>query len=225
MSAQEFVIQVRGRLPAHALVLVSAMPASVRLLTVFSARLRDRAAVDGLLRRVSDLGLDLIGFQQLAPAAAHSTSQGASSLGGGNPVEVEVVVDGPVGDLALSAMTGTSRPDAAGDPVACHRSLHDGRDPQPPQELGCGARVRRPWATAEHHTPASGNSGPEALAGTTKHTIGLGDPRMTHPARAGHTDPGPYLRTPPRWWRSPRGIDIGPCPRRGDPVQNTWMGR
>lgn len=104
MSAQEFVIQVRGRLPAHALVLVSAMPASVRLLTVFSARLRDRAAVDGLLRRVSDLGLDLIGFQQLAPAAAHSTSQGASSLGGGNPVEVEVVVDGPVGDLALSAM-------------------------------------------------------------------------------------------------------------------------
>ena len=178
MPAQDFVIQVRGRLPAHVLVLVSAMPASVHLLTVFWARLRDRAAVDGLLRRVSDLALDLVEFQQLTPAASHRTFHGASSVGRGNPVEVEVVVDGPVGDLALSALT--EQADLIQQETRLLLTDRFTTD-EILNRLKCSAAVLEyvghgppPKTTPQHLA----NPGPEPPAGTTKQTIGVGDPHV-----------------------------------------------
>lgn len=107
MSEHHFLIQLDGRIPTDLLDPVSPRQAGVRLHTVLGVALRDHAEVDALLMRISALGLDLVEFRRGAPAfAGRPGIDTGAPRGRDAPVQVEVVVDGPLGDLGVSAVAG-----------------------------------------------------------------------------------------------------------------------
>jgi len=93
VTEQRLVIQVRGHLPKHSVDLALSVAGGCSIDTLLKAVVRDQAALNGLLRRLEDLGLDLVEFRRLS-----STSERSRNL------SVEVVVAGPLGDLAASIL-------------------------------------------------------------------------------------------------------------------------
>ena len=95
MPGRSFILQVGGRHAAGDLAGIEQVADRIRLSTVLRARVRDQAALQGLLRRVHDLGLTLIDLH------------GASTLPG-NPSgerDYEVTVEGPVGELVEASLS------------------------------------------------------------------------------------------------------------------------
>jgi len=93
VTEQPFVIQVRGRLPAHSVDPAMSVSGGCRIDTLLKLVVRDQAALNGLLRRLEDLGLDLVEFRRLSSTSAD-----------GRPLSVEVVLAGSIGDLAASML-------------------------------------------------------------------------------------------------------------------------
>lgn len=97
MSGKRFMLQVGGR---HQL---ADLDRRVRTATVLQAVVRDQAALQGLLRRISDLGLNLVEFHE-------STEEGGGALGPdvGNPLPprrvYDVTIDGPIGGLVEESL-------------------------------------------------------------------------------------------------------------------------
>ena len=93
MTEQRLVIQVRGHLPTHTVDLAMSVAGGCSIDTLLKVVVRDQAALNGLLRRLEDLGLDLVEFRRLSSTSGHSRN-----------LSVEVVVAGPLGDLAVSML-------------------------------------------------------------------------------------------------------------------------
>jgi hypothetical protein len=103
VPGRRFVLQVSGHYQPGDLDQVGHLGDRVRLTTVLLARVRDQAALQGLLRRVNDLGLSLVEVRETLEAPDPPT-------GPGMPIPItpprafEVAVDGPVGDVVASAL-------------------------------------------------------------------------------------------------------------------------
>ncbi len=98
-------IDIRGRLPAGAADAVVKLDAGIRLRTVLGGSLRDQAALHGLLRRLEDLGIDLVELRQRPDEMARRRDEKGRRHGTGSAaLDVEIIVEGPVGDLALSSL-------------------------------------------------------------------------------------------------------------------------
>lgn len=93
MTEQRFVIQVQGRLPAHSVDAAMRDSGSCRIDTLLRLAVRDQAALNGLLRRLEDLGLNLVEFRRLSSTSADA-----------RPIPVEVLLAGSIGDLAASML-------------------------------------------------------------------------------------------------------------------------
>lgn len=91
--AETLIIQVKGRLPLHSVDLAMGVVGGCSIETVLKVLVRDQASLNGLLRRLEDLGLNLVEFRRLSPASDTSAN-----------IIVEVVVGGPLGDLAASIL-------------------------------------------------------------------------------------------------------------------------
>lgn len=98
MSGKQFMLQVAGRHQPEILADGALLDGKVRLATVLLAVVRDQAALQGLLRRISDLGLSLV--------EVHESGESADPTGGPDVRELirprhlyEVAVDGPIGVL------------------------------------------------------------------------------------------------------------------------------
>jgi hypothetical protein len=91
----DFVIQVGGTLPPHAL----DRDGSVHRHTVVVATLRDQAALYGFLKMLNDLGLDLLDLRQTP-----GSDEVGSLPGHYVPLMIEVVIRGSIGHLVTSAL-------------------------------------------------------------------------------------------------------------------------
>ena len=100
-------IDIRGRLPAGAADAVAKLDSGIRLRTVLGSSLRDQAALHGVLRRLQDLGIDLVELRQ-RPETIPPTRRGEKWCRhetGSASLDVEILVEGPVGDLALFSLS------------------------------------------------------------------------------------------------------------------------
>jgi hypothetical protein len=95
MPERRFVLQVRGRHAPGDLAGLDQALGRISSSTVLRAHVRDQAGLHGLLRRVHDLGLDLVEL--------HEASEPAGAPGDGH--EVEITVDGPVGELIEATLS------------------------------------------------------------------------------------------------------------------------
>lgn len=95
MAQRRFIVQVGGR---HALADLAGLdyePAAVKLSTVLHVRVRDQAALQGLLHRLHDLGLSLIEVHDVTVPFEGDEAERA----------FEVTVEGPIGELVESALS------------------------------------------------------------------------------------------------------------------------
>lgn len=95
MPGRRFIVQVSGRPAPGDLTGLDPVRDGFSVGTVMRASVRDQAALQGLLRRIHDLGLHLQDLHVVAGGAAGSA--GAS--------EVEITVEGPVGELVEVTLT------------------------------------------------------------------------------------------------------------------------
>jgi hypothetical protein len=74
MTVKPYAIMVRGPVPADLLAEVMADYPGLSLQTVLTGQVADQAQLHGVLRRLHDLGVEIVAFRQLAgappPAAA-----------------------------------------------------------------------------------------------------------------------------------------------------------
>jgi hypothetical protein len=92
-----FVVQVSGTLPPHELDHAHRL----RRHTVLAATVQDMSALYGLLKKLSDLGLDLLALRPLARPTEREAPDLPDSAG---RIEVEVIIRGSIGELAMSAL-------------------------------------------------------------------------------------------------------------------------
>lgn len=95
MPQRSFLLQVSGRHAAGDLAGIEQVADRIRLSTVLRARVRDQAALQGLLRRVHDLGLTLIDLHGARARPGHPSGER----------DYEVTVEGPVGELAETSLS------------------------------------------------------------------------------------------------------------------------
>lgn len=95
MAGRRFILQVSGRHASGDTAGIDHVPDRVRLSTVLQASVRDQAALQGLLRRVHDLGLNLVDLHDA------STPDGTPSA----QRSYEITVDGPVGEVVEEALS------------------------------------------------------------------------------------------------------------------------
>jgi hypothetical protein len=95
-----YVVQVSGHLPPHALDRIG----SVRRQTVLRTSMRDQAALYGFLGVLNELALELVDLRQLTPPWAPDVPRPRRHSVQAEPFVVEVVIDGPIGDLAVSTL-------------------------------------------------------------------------------------------------------------------------
>lgn len=69
MRVKPYAIVVRGPVPDDLLSEVLADFPGISLQTVLTGQVADQAQLQGLLRRLHDLGIELVAFRQLPPAA------------------------------------------------------------------------------------------------------------------------------------------------------------
>lgn len=91
----DFVIQVGGTLPPHAL----DKDGSVQRHTVLLVTVRDQAALYGFLEVLNDLGLDLLDFHQVT-----GTRRAGSVVKHTDPLTIEVLIRGSIGHLAAAEL-------------------------------------------------------------------------------------------------------------------------
>jgi hypothetical protein len=103
VSAKRFMLQVGGRHQASDLEGIGLLDGRVRLSTVLQARARDQAALQGLLRRINDLGLDLVQFHESREQVSEEREPDPHRSRPSPRVFV-VTVAGPMGDLAAAAL-------------------------------------------------------------------------------------------------------------------------
>lgn len=95
MAVRNFVLQIQGPPAASDLAGVDRVHERVQFSTVLRVSVRDQAALQGLLRRVNDLGLTLLDLH------AADSPHGQPTDGRG----YEVTVDGPVGEVAVASLS------------------------------------------------------------------------------------------------------------------------
>lgn len=88
MGDDRAIVQVSGRLSSDDIELVRRIDAGVRTQTLLVVTARDQSALHGLLHRLHNLGLSLVSLQHAQDSAD----------------VFEIVIDGPVGDLAASTL-------------------------------------------------------------------------------------------------------------------------
>ena len=95
MAGRRFILQVSGRHASSDLTGIGYAADSIRLSTVLRVNVRDQAALQGLLRRVHDLGLALVDLHE-APSPRHRP---------GAEREYEVTVEGPLGEAVETTLS------------------------------------------------------------------------------------------------------------------------
>jgi len=91
MSANRAVVQVTGRLSSGTLARLEAPDSRLQRQTLVRLDVRDEAALQGVLRRLHDLGLELVEIRSLDDSAS--------------PRPMEVMVNGSIGELALASLS------------------------------------------------------------------------------------------------------------------------
>ena len=91
MSADKAVVQVTGRLSSGTLAELEVRDPGLQRQTLVRLDVRDEAALQGVLRRLHDLGLGLVEIRSLDDSAS--------------PRPMEVTVNGPIGDLTLASLS------------------------------------------------------------------------------------------------------------------------
>jgi hypothetical protein len=74
MKGKPYAIVVRGPVPGDLLSDVLADFPGISFQTVLTGQVADQAELHGLLRRLHDLGVELVAFRQLPPAAPPTAS-------------------------------------------------------------------------------------------------------------------------------------------------------
>jgi hypothetical protein len=95
MKGRRFVLQVSGHHASGDFAGIEHASDRVRLSTVLRAGVRDQAALQGLLRRVHDLGLSLIDLHEASITGGQANGQR----------RYEVTVDGPVGEVVEAELS------------------------------------------------------------------------------------------------------------------------
>jgi hypothetical protein len=95
MVGRRFILQVSGHPASGDVAGIDHVADRVRLSTVLRANVRDQAALQGLLRRIHDLGLSLLGLRDASTPGESPNAQRS----------YEVTVDGPVGEVVEEALT------------------------------------------------------------------------------------------------------------------------
>lgn len=105
VPSKRFDIQVTGRLPAGVLDEFRYDGGGTRMRTVLRGPVPDQAALHGLLRHLNALGLDVVELRQLQSAVLSEPRTGAGEhRSGTSPLVVEILIEGPIGDLAVSSL-------------------------------------------------------------------------------------------------------------------------
>ena len=91
MSANRAVVQVTGRLSSGTLARLEAPDSRLQRQTLVRLDVRDEAALQGVLRRLHDLGLELVEIRSLDDSAS--------------PRPMEVMVNGSIGELTLASLS------------------------------------------------------------------------------------------------------------------------
>jgi hypothetical protein len=91
MSADRAVVQVTGRLSSGTLAQLEVRDARLHRQTLVRLDVRDEAALQGVLRRLHDLGLELVEIRSLDDSPY--------------PRPMEIMVNGPIGDLTLASLS------------------------------------------------------------------------------------------------------------------------
>lgn len=95
MPERRFILQVSGRQSSGDLAGIDHAADRVMASTVLRVCVRDQAALQGLLRRIHDLGLSLLDLHE----AARPRNRAPAEL------QFDVTVDGPVGELVEAALS------------------------------------------------------------------------------------------------------------------------
>ncbi len=103
MSGKRFMLQVSGRHQESDLDGGALLDGHVRLSTVLQAVVRDQAALQGLLRLIIGLGLNLVEFHETRDQVSEESEPDAHRPTRTGRVYA-VTVDGPMGDLAEAAL-------------------------------------------------------------------------------------------------------------------------
>ncbi|MGB8021927.1 MAG: hypothetical protein WCF04_11915 [Candidatus Nanopelagicales bacterium] len=82
MRARPYEILCRGPVPTALFSDVLADFPSIAVQTVLTGQVRDQAELHGLLRRLHDLGIELVAFRQLIPAPPADGAEPAVSTAG-----------------------------------------------------------------------------------------------------------------------------------------------
>lgn len=95
MTGRRFILQVSGHHASGDTAGIDHVADRVRLSTVLRASVRDQAALQGLLRRIHDLGLSLVDLHDAGTPGESPNAQRS----------YEVTVDGPVGEVVEEALS------------------------------------------------------------------------------------------------------------------------
>jgi hypothetical protein len=91
MTTDRAVVQVTGRLSSGTLVQLEELDGQFQRQTLLRLTVRDEAALQGVLRRLHDLGIELVEVRSLD--------------GGDSPRVMEILVNGLIGDLTLASLS------------------------------------------------------------------------------------------------------------------------
>jgi len=94
------VVQVSGPLPPHTL----DRQGRVLRQTVLRATMRDQAGQYGFLKVLQDLGLELVDLRRVPTSQTAAGTEAGSLADHGDPLTIEVVIRGSIGDLGLTAL-------------------------------------------------------------------------------------------------------------------------
>lgn len=95
MTGRRFILQVSGRHSPGDLVGIDHVPDRIRISTVLRARIRDQSALQGLLRRLHDLGLSLVDLHEAGRLDRQRNAERDYLL----------TVEGPVGEAVETTLS------------------------------------------------------------------------------------------------------------------------
>jgi len=95
MAGRRFILQVAGRHAPGDLADIDHAWDRVSLSTVLRVKVRDQAALQGLLRQVHDLGLSLLDLHEATGPPRHPKAER----------DYEVTVEGPVGEVVETTLS------------------------------------------------------------------------------------------------------------------------
>lgn len=95
MRGRRFILQVSGRHSPGDLIGIDHVPDRIRISTVLQTRIRDQSALQGLLRRLHDLGLSLVELHE----AGRPNGQRSAER------DYRLTVEGPVGEVVETTLS------------------------------------------------------------------------------------------------------------------------